>query len=92
MKNQIIILPEINLNVNLASHINKACEEIVTYFGKKSAKYVPNQPIVEITCDITQDDIDAIEKEIDLECITLIAFLGNESTSERVNGSIIDLR
>lgn len=92
MKNQIIVLPEINMNLNLAASLNRACEEIVTYFGKKSAKHIPNQPIVEITCDITQDDMVALEKELDLGCVTLLAFLGDESTSERINGSIIDLR
>lgn len=92
MKNQIIIIPEINMNLNLAASLNKACEEIVTYFGKKSAKRVPDQPIVEITCDIIQDDITALEKELDLGCVTLLAFLGDKSTSERVKGSIIDLR
>lgn len=92
MKNQIIVIPEINMNLNLAASLNKACDEIVTYFGKKSARRVPDQPIVEITCDITQDDMNAIEKELDLGCITLLAFLGDESTSDKVNGSIIDLR
>lgn len=92
MKNQIIVLPEINVNVNLAESLNKACEEIVTYFGKKSAERVQNQPVVLISCDITQDDMNAIEKEIDLEYITLLAFLGDENSAEKVNGSIIDLR
>jgi hypothetical protein len=90
--NQIIIIPEINMNINLAASLNKACEEIVTYFGKKSAKRVSDQPIVQITCDITQDDMDALEKEIDLESITLLAFLCDENSSNKVNGSIIDLR
>lgn len=92
MKNQIIIIPEINMNLNLAASLNKACDEIVTYFGKKSAKRVLDQPVVEITCDITQDDINTIEKELDLECITLLAFLGDEDSAEKVSGSIIDLR
>lgn len=90
--NQIIIIPEINMNINLAASLNRACEEIVTYFGKKSAKKVPDQPIVQIACDITQDDMDALEKGIDLGCITLLAFLGDENSSNKVNGSIIDLR
>lgn len=92
MKNQIIVIPEINLNLNLAGSLSKACEEIVTYFGKKSAKRVSNQPIVEITCDITQDDINTIEKELELGCVTLLVFLGDENTADKVNGSIIDLR
>ena len=92
MKNQIIVLPEINMNINLAASLNKACDEIVTYFGKKSAKRVQDQPVVLISCDITQDDMNAIEKEIDLGCITLLAFLGDENSAEKVNGSIIDLR
>lgn len=92
MKNQIIIIPEINMNLNLAASLNKACDEIVTYFGKKSTQRVSGQPIVEITCDITQDDINTIEKELDLECITLFALLGDENTADKLNGSIIDLR
>lgn len=92
MKNQIIVLPEINMNINLAASLNKACDEIITYFGKKSAKRVQDQPVVLISCDITQDDMNAIEKELDLECITLLAFLGDENSEEKVNGSIIDLR
>lgn len=92
MKNQIIIIPEINMNLNLAASLNRACDEIVIYFGKKSAKRVLDQPIVEITCDITQDDINTIEKELDLGCITLLAFLGDENTADKLNGSIIDLR
>lgn len=92
MKNQIIILPEINMNLNLAPSLDKACDEIVTYFGKKSAKRVLDQPVVEITCDITQDDMDTIERELDLGCITLFAFLADEGSVEKINKSIIDLR
>jgi hypothetical protein len=90
--NQIIIIPEINMNINLAVSMDKACEEIVAYFGKKSAKRDQNQPVVQITCDITQDDMDALEKEIDLGSIALLAFLGDENSSNKVHGSIIDLR
>lgn len=92
MKNVIIIIPEISINLNLAASLNKACNEVVTYFGKKSAKRIPDQPVIEITCEITQDDMTAIEKELDLSYITLLAFLGNENTSDKINGSIIDLR
>lgn len=91
MKNSIIVIPEINENINLAASIKKAQTEIVNYFGTKSAEADEYIPMVKITCDITQEDLDILNKKIDLSCITLIAILAEEN-SDKVNGDIIDLR
>lgn len=91
MKNAILILPEINMNVNLAASMKKAQNEIVNYFGTKSAIADECVPIVKITCEITQDDMDFLNKKIDLSCITLIAVLAEEN-SDRVANDFFDLR
>lgn len=91
MKNSILILPEINMNVNLAASLKKAQDVIVSYFGKKFAVADDNCPYVKISVDITQEDIDTLNREIDLTCIILIAVLAEEN-SDRVCGDIIDLR
>lgn len=91
MKNSILILPEINMNVNLAASLKKAQDVIVSYFGKKFAVADDNYPYVKISIDVTQEDIDTLNQEIDLTCITLIGVLG-EKNSDRVCGDLIDLR
>lgn len=91
MKNSILILPEINMNVNLAASLKKAQDVIVSYFGKKFAVADDNYPYVKISTEVTQEDIDTLNREIDLTCITLIGVLGEEN-SDRVSGDIIDLR
>lgn len=91
MKNSILILPEINMNVNLAASLKKAQDVIVSYFGKKFAEADDNHPYVKISIDITQEDIDTLNQEIDLTCITLIGVLAEEN-SDRVCGDLVDLR
>lgn len=91
MKNSILILPEINMNVNLAASLKKAQDVIVSYFGKKFAVADDNYPYVKISIDVTQEDIDTLNQEIDLTCITLIGVLADEN-SDKVCGDLVDLR
>lgn len=91
MKNSILILPEINMNVNLAASMKKAQDIIVSYFGKKFAVADDNYPYVKISIDVTQEDIDTLNQEIDLTCITLIGVLADEN-SDKVCGDLVDLR
>lgn len=91
MKNLILILPEINMNINLAASLKKAQDVIASYFGKKFAVADDNYPYVKISIDVTQEDINTLNQELDLTCITLIGVLGEEN-SDRVCGDIIDLR
>jgi hypothetical protein len=91
MKNSILIFPEINMNVNLAASMKKAQDVIVSYFGKKFAVADNDYAFVKISTEITQEDIDTLNRAIDLTCIKLVAVLAEES-SDRVCGDIIDLR
>ena len=78
-------------NLVYSAVINNVKEEIKSYFGSKNClEDDPAVPIVAITCEINQEDINALKKIIDKDYIYLTGIIGSEG-SQRVHGDIIDL-
>lgn len=62
--------------------------KIVSYFGTKNSTRYEDYPKVEVTCEISQEDINELTKNLN-EKINLTALINVES--ERVVGNIINL-
>lgn len=92
MKTVIVIIADCeNRNLIYPAAIATVKGEIRSYFGTKNCiANVPEQPAVCVTCEVTQEDINALKKIIDNESIYLTAIIGADE-SERVRGDIIDL-
>jgi hypothetical protein len=63
-------------------------DKIVSYFGTKNATKSDNYPKVEVTCEVSQEDINELTRNLN-DKITLTALLNVES--ERVVENIINL-
>lgn len=92
MKTQIMILVEANnSNIVYCDIVSAVKKEIISYFGTRNAcDLSPASASVVIEADVTQDDIEALYRNIDHSSINLLAFRAWDS-SDRIKGSIIDL-
>lgn len=92
MKTSIIIMIDCeNRNLVYPATIATVKSEIRNYFGTKNCfADVPELPAVNIACEVTQPDINALKEIIDNESIYLTAIIGADE-SERVKGDIINL-
>jgi len=87
----VIIVDCENRNLIYPATIATVKGEIRSYFGTKNCLTDdPTVPVVSVTCEVTQEDINALKKIIDNESIYLTAIIGADE-SERVRGDIIDL-
>lgn len=87
-----IIISSANRNLVYSTLVAAVKSKIVKYFGTKNCE--PDDvelPIIAVTCEVTQDDINTIKKVLDSDSVNLVALIGS-SESNRVNGDIINLR
>lgn len=75
-----------------SSAISCVKNKIREYLGSRNCEADnASIPAVAVTCDVTQDDINNLNKIINYDSIHLIAMI-NAEDSKRINGDIIDLR
>lgn len=87
-----IIISSNNRNIVYPAVVAAVKSEIVKYFGTKNCEPDDAElPIIAVTCEVTQDDINTIKKVLDNDSVNLVALIG-ASESDRVKGDIIDLR
>lgn len=87
-----IIISSDNSNIVYPTIVATVKSEIIKYFGTKNCE--PNDkelPVILVTCEVTQNDINAIKRILENDSVHLVALVG-ASASDRVNGDIIDLR
>lgn len=65
--------------------------KIVSYYGSKFAQKHETSPVVQISCDITQDDIELLKKDIPNSITLIVIKMSEESVQKYVNYDIIDL-
>lgn len=86
-----IIVNSDNRNLVYPAVVAEVKKAIRMYLGSRNCETdVPEIPVVHITCDINQDDINALKKIFDNDSVWLTAIIGS-TESERVNGDIINL-
>lgn len=87
-----IIVDSDNRNIVYPAAIAQVKTEIRKYFGSRNCvDDDAANPSVWLTCEVTQDDINALKKIIDVDSIHFVAIIGTEG-SNRISGDIIDLR
>ena len=64
-------------------------EKIVKYFGTKNASADPMYPLVSVTCEVTEEDLNYIKDKVQ-DNIRFTVLVGKEG-SERVQGNFIHL-
>lgn len=74
MKTDILIIIDCdNHNVNYASAVTHAKLQIQIYFGLRNIiKSTPKYPVMTLACEVTDDDIKALNNMCENEAITLI--------------------
>ncbi len=88
MKSSIIIMLPSQSQV-YSETIEVVINKIVKYFGNKFAKVDDEYPIVVVTCEVTQDDIDIIREGLH-NSISLMVIVGNDN-SPSIDGNFIRL-
>lgn len=82
-----IMLP--NNNADHQGTIEFLQDKIMKYFGSRNASVNPLYPIVLVTCEVTDDDINYIKDKVS-DTIKFTVITGKEG-SDRVNGDFIHL-
>ena len=86
-----IIIAINNSNIVYNGLVNSVKNEIRKYFGTENIKEDSEEfPVISLTCEVTQDDINAIKRIIDHESVSFAVIVGAED-SQRVSGDIINL-
>lgn len=89
MKTSIIHIMVPNNSPNHQEIIECLQETIVKYFGIKNASADPMYPLVLVTCEVTEDDLNYIKGKV-RDNIHFTVIVGKEG-SERVQGDFIYL-
>ena len=85
-----IVVDSDNRNIVYCAAIAAVKNEVKKYFGSKNVgEDDPAVPSVNIKCEVTQDDVNALKKIIDSEAINFIAMVGLRD-SKFVKGDVID--
>lgn len=88
MKKTLLLLTFPN-NIDQTQWVDQIQSNIVSYFGTKFAKADKDYPIIGISCDVTEEDINILKKGID-ERIGITAIVAKENT-EKIVGKFIYL-
>ena len=84
----VIIVDCDNPNIVYPAAISEVKQNIISYFGKRSIECnAESLPTITLNCEVSQKDIDCLNKEIDHESIHLLAFV-NFATSSCKDHSI----
>ena len=91
MKTNILILVKVAIGVDYYNLVQRARREIALYFGYKNT-WCPNfaQPIMIVSTEVTQEDLDIIKKQLSEECIQLV-LLKNWDESGEISGNTVEL-
>lgn len=85
-----IIIESDNRNIVYPVAVEQTKQSIMKYFGTRNIQEIePSLPVIGLTCEVTQDDINNLKKIIDNDSIHLTALIG-AADSEMVKGDIID--
>lgn len=87
-----MILVEVNnANIVYDEIVSSTKKEIISYFGTRNAYDLsPASVAIMVESEVTQEDIENLNKIIDRPQITLLAFKSWDA-SDRISGNIIDL-
>lgn len=87
--NKIIITVSLNNETGFGKGVNIAKKAILEYFGTKNFTDDPNFPMCEITCEVTQTDIDYLKSMIPQD-VQLMVIVGN--IEEHLSGDFLYLK
>ena len=87
----IIILVECtNPSIQYKAHVYAMRKVITEYFGTKSViEHDEDYPVIALKCEVTQDDINLLEKKYDN--IRLLAITGDKEKIDSMSDSIINI-
>lgn len=86
-----IIVNSDNRNLVYPAVVAEVKKVIRLYLGNRNCEADdPETPVVIVTCDVNQDDLNAIKRIFDNDSIWLTALIGS-AESDRVNGDVINL-
>lgn len=75
-----------NSNIVYPAAISEVKQNIITYFGERSIECnTISFPTITLNCEVTQKDIDYLNKKIDHESIHLLAFVNFATSSCKEN-------
>lgn len=89
MKTAIIHIMLPNNNSDHQGVIEYLQEKIVKYFGTKNASADPMYPLVQVICDVTEEDLDYIKDKVS-DNVHFTVIIGREG-SDKVQGDFIFL-
>lgn len=87
--NKIIITLNLDNETGFGKGVNIAKKAILEYFGTKNFIDDPNFPMCEITCEVTQTDIDCLKSMIPQD-VQLMVIVGN--IEEHLSGNFLYLK
>ena len=71
-----------NSNIVYPAAVSEVKQSIISYFGKRSIECnAESLPTITLNCEVSQKDIDYLNKEIDHESIHLLAFTNFATSS-----------
>ena len=71
-----------NSNIVYPAAVSEVKQNIITYFGERSIECnVESLPTITLNCEVTQKDIDYLNKKIDHESIHLLGFVNFATSS-----------
>jgi hypothetical protein len=78
----VIIVDCDNSNIVYPAAVSEVKQHIITYFGERSIECnAVSIPTITLNCEVTQKDIDYLNKKIDHESIHLLAFVNFATSS-----------
>lgn len=86
-----IIIDSNNDKINYQATVESVKSEIIKYFGTKNINNFDNsQPIIIVTEEVNNDDINNLQTIIDLDYVTLFTMVIPEDFN-KIKGRILDL-
>lgn len=86
-----IIVDSDNDKINYQNTVESTKSEIIKYFGTKNVNDFNNsQPVIIVTEEVNNDDINNLQSIIDLDYVTLFAIVIPEDFN-KIKGRILDL-
>ena len=71
-----------NSNIVYPTAVSEVKQNIITYFGERSIEVnAASLPTITLNCEVTQKDLDYLNKKIDHESIHLLAFVNFATSS-----------